>query len=281
MSIKRREETTIKKLLSVAEGKEVFDDDSVKWAKTLYKNNCVNWRGKPTDSERLYSEVIAEKLLESCYLAALKNIEVVEREKPYALKHEYEINPDSNRKEEKFAIRLAKAHNKPENSDIKVECDFCVMDYQIPLKGGKSDRGVGKIDLVATAKDSSKKEVYLLELKKDSSTETLLRCILEIYTYWCQLGHENFIKDFVEAKKLKTNQGLTIIPAILIFKGSLPHNEYEELNEGKRPELAKLIGALEKNMRERQPEYSNPRFKFFEISKVGETYEINECSRKW
>ncbi|MBR5621602.1 MAG: hypothetical protein IKW49_00255 [Opitutales bacterium] len=273
MSIKHGEETTIKELL------EGFDNDSVKWAKTLYKNNCVNWRGKPTDSERPYSEVIAEKLLESCYLAALKNIEVVKRSEPYALKHEYKINPDSNRKEEKFAIRLAKAHNEPENSDIKVECDFCVMGYQIPLKGGQSDRGVGKIDLVATAKDSSKKEVYLLELKKDSSTETLLRCILEIYTYWCQLDHEKFIKNFV--KKLETNQGLTIIPAILIFKGSLPHNEYEELNEGNRPNLAKLIGALEKNMRERQPEYSNPRFKFFEISKVGETYEINECTRKW
>lgn len=163
--------------------------------------------------------------------------------------------------------------------------DFRVMDYQIPLKRVQSDRGVGKIDLVA--KNEQEKEVYLLELKKDSSTETLLRCILEIYTYWCQLDHEKFIKDFAE--KLETNQGLTIIPAILIFKGSLPYNEYEELNkyeelnEGnrpklKRPKLAKLIGALEKNMRERQPEYSNPRFKFFEISKDGETYKINECS---
>lgn len=269
MSIKRREEATIKKLLSVAEGKEVFDNDSVKWAKTLYKNNCVNWRGETTDSERLYSEVIAEKLLESCYLAALKNIEVVKRsESSYALDtHEYEINPDSNREEENFAKELAKAHNEPECSDIEVKCKcFRVMDYQIPLKGGQSDRGVGKIDLVA--KNEQEKEVYLLELKKDSSTETLLRCILEIYTYWCQLDHEKFIKDFAETGKLKTNQGLTIIPAILIFKGSLPYNEYEELNEGKRPELAKLIGALEKNMRERQPEYSNPRFNFFEISKV-------------
>lgn len=121
----------------------------------------------------------------------------------------------------------------------------------------------------------------MLELKKDSSTETLLRCILEIYTYWCQLDHEKFIKDFAETGKLETNQGLTIIPAILIFKGSLPYNEYEELNKGNkgnRSKLAKLIGALEKNMRERQPEYSNPRFKFFEISKDGETYKINECS---
>ena len=270
MSIKRREEATIKKLLSVAEGKEVFDNDSVKWAKTLYKNNCVNWRGETTDSKRLYSEVIAEKLLESCYLAALKNIEVVKRSKSYALvTHKYEINPNSHREEEKFAIGLAKAHNEPECSDIEVKCKcFRVMDYQIPLKSAQSDRGVGKIDLVA--KNEQEKEVYLLELKKDSSTETLLRCILEIYTYWCQLDHEKFIKDFAETKprKLETNQGLTIIPAILIFKGSLPYNEYEELNEGKRPELAKLIGALEKNMRERQPEYSNPRFNFFEISKV-------------
>ena len=239
----------------------------------------MNWRGKPTDSERPYSEVIAEKLLESCYLAALKNIEVVERLNSYALEHKYEINPNSNRGEEKIAIRMAKAHNEPEYSDIEVKCKcFSIMDYQIPLKSVQSDRGVGKIDLVAT--DPPKKEVYLLELKKDSSTETLLRCILEIYTYWCQLNHEKFIKDFAEAEKLETNQGLTIIPAILIFKGSLPYNEYEELNKGNRPELAKLIGALEKNMRERQPEYSNPRFNFFEISKV-ETYKINECSRKW
>ena len=272
MSIKRREETTIKKLL------EVFDNDSVKWAKTLYKNNCVNWRGETTDTKRPYSEVIAEKLLESCYLAALKNIEVVKRSNSYAPDtHKCEINPNSNREEEKIAIRVAKAHNEPEYSD-----SFRVMDYQIPLKSVQSDRGVGKIDLVA--KNEQEKEVYLLELKKDSSTETLLRCILEIYTYWCQLDHEKFIKDFAETGKLETNQGLTIIPAILIFKGSLPYNEYEELNKGNkgnRSKLAKLIGALEKNMRERQPEYSNPRFKFFEISKDGEAYKINECSRKW
>ena len=38
--------------------------------------------------------------------------------------------------------------------------------------------------------------VYILELKKSDSEETMLRCVLEGYTYLQTLNKEKFLKDF-------------------------------------------------------------------------------------
>ena len=59
-----------------------------------------------------------------------------------------------------------------------------ILDYQVPLKNKSTDKGLGKIDLISV-KESSKpgtKIIYFLELKKDNSKETLLRCLLEVYS---------------------------------------------------------------------------------------------------
>ena len=56
--------------------------------------------------------------------------------------------------------------------------------------------------------------MYLLEFKKPDSKETLLRCILEAYTYYKQVNCSKLLKDFglpVDSK---------IIPAVLIYKQS-------------------------------------------------------------
>ena len=64
-----------------------------------------------------------------------------------------------------------------------------VIDYQVPLKAtsGGDDSGLGKIDLLTRTGDT----VYLLEVKEPNNSESPLRAILEIYTYWRQLGGED------------------------------------------------------------------------------------------
>lgn len=87
-----------------------------------------------------------------------------------------------------------------------------IVDYQVPLKHNKSDcEGMGKIDLLSKIDDTA----YLLELKVPDSTEHPLRAIMEIYTYWQQLGGndcEEFIKKSaaIGANKFKK--------AIVIFE---------------------------------------------------------------
>ena len=70
-----------------------------------------------------------------------------------------------------------------------------IKDYQTPLKGSQKDPH-GEIDLFAV--DDNNKIVSLIELKikKDKKTDTLLRSVLEIYTYFNNLNKEKFLRNF-------------------------------------------------------------------------------------
>ena len=112
-----------------------------------------------------------------------------------------------------------------------------IIDYETPLKtpcpSEDENVGVGKIDLVAH--DAKKKKVFLLELKTENNEEPLLRCALEIYTYWKQLNHVKFLKDFGIAP------GTPIEPAILIFKNCCQHCEYKSKISKYTNELIKAL----------------------------------------
>lgn len=64
-----------------------------------------------------------------------------------------------------------------------------IVDYQVPLKtpGDSDNSGLGKIDLLALNGDT----LYLLEVKEPNNEESPLQAILEIYTYWKQLGGDD------------------------------------------------------------------------------------------
>ena len=94
-----------------------------------------------------------------------------------------------------------------------------MCDFQTPLKGSEKDSGVGEIDLFSYNKKTN--TVYLLELKREDNKESILRCVLEIYTYWKQLRHENFLKDF----KLPSNA--KIVPAVLVFQNGKQHKQFQ------------------------------------------------------
>ena len=105
-----------------------------------------------------------------------------------------------------------------------------IIDYQTPLKTCRHDSAV-KVDLLSY----DGKVLRFLELKKRDSTETMLRCVLEGYTYLKTADTEKLLSDF----QLPPD---TIIKASpFVFSGSEQHKEFLE----NRPQLKKLMALLD------------------------------------
>ena len=88
----------------------------------------------------------------------------------------------------------------------------------MPIKDVHGDKA-GKIDLIAFSESDS--ALYLLEFKKPDSKETLLRCVLEAYTYYKQVNQAKLLSDF----ELPVYSN--IIPAVLIYKQSFAATSLE------------------------------------------------------
>ena len=113
-----------------------------------------------------------------------------------------------------------------------------IIDYQIPLKN-KLYNNAGKIDLLFFDENTS--DLNLTELKYEGNLDTLLRTILEIYTYYKIIDKDKLIKEFEKYKKIKVKQ---IKSNILLWENSLAYNELLEINENKRKNLKQLIEKL-------------------------------------
>lgn len=197
----------------------------LKNAKNLYNSSCINWKGKPLDSKEYYTEVISRELWEPKKLVLLEKIDQINRVNYNISTHDGHHNGETNRAEEISAMRL---------KGKKLEKLGLVIEYQVPLKEKRSD-DAGKIDLVTC----TNKSVYIVELKYIGNKETLLRAILEIWTYYKQLNKINFLNSFKLQKQNKTED---IRKAVLLSVGCNAYNEAKDLK--KRPELKKLAKAL-------------------------------------
>ena len=198
----------------------------LKNAKNLYKSKCINWKGKTLDSKEYYTEVISRELLKAEKLVLLDKIDQINRVNYNVDTHDGKHNGNTNRDEEIFAMRL---------KCKKLEKLGFVIEYQVPLKEKRSD-DAGKIDLVTSTNES----IYIVELKYVGNKETLLRAILEIWTYYKQLNKVNFLKSFKLLKQNKTND---IRKAVLLSVCCNAYNEAEELS--KRPKLKQFAKALD------------------------------------
>ena len=199
--------------------------DSSKDMSTLYTQTFINYTGKTTDTKEKYTEVIAEWLIKNFNL--FDNIKKITRQSSYKVdthdgKHN---NQNSNRLEEIMAIEIF--NQKSLNILGKV------LDYQTPLKNERDDKA-GKIDIVSYNKDI--KTVYLLELKKEDNEETMLRCVLEIFTYSKTLDKDKFLEDFNLPKDTK------IKASPLVFFNSFQH---KEMVEGDNKFLKQLMDKLD------------------------------------
>lgn len=174
---------------------------------TLYKKPFINYRGKTSDTREKHTEVLAAALLEN--IAILEAIPSVPRNKGYKIKtHDGTTKAEnSNREEERIALSM---FGKEYGGIGKI------IDYQVPLKNTSEDIGLGKIDLLAYDGQT----LRLLELKKPKSTETLLRCVLEVYTYWHIADHGVLRASF----RLSSNTAIG--KAALIYPDCVAYTDY-------------------------------------------------------
>ena len=197
--------------------------------RSFYKQDFVNYVGKTKDSKEYYTEIIAEWLLS--HVDLFNKIKLINREGSYRIEsHDGKIiNQESNRAEEKIVMKLFDySQNKGEIFDKIGK----IIDYQTPLKNVQTD-DAGKIDLLAYNEDTD--TLRILELKKSDSKETMLKCLLEVYTYLKIVNKVKLLKDFGLPKD-------TIVKAspLVFFEGM----QYKEMQED-RKNLKKLMEKME------------------------------------
>ena len=199
--------------------------------KNFYKKEFVNYSGETSDTKEYYTEIIAEWLLDNFYL--FDTIKMISRESSYKVKtHDGKIKAEnSNREEEKIAMEL---FDYSQNKGVTFDIIGKIIDYQTPLKNVQKD-DVGKIDLLAYNKDSDTGILRILELKKADSDETMLRCVLEAYTYLKIADKAKLLKDFGLPED-------TIVKAcpFVFFEGE----QYKEMQED-RKYLKELMKKLD------------------------------------
>lgn len=192
---------------------------------TFYQQDFINYRGKTTDTDQFYTEVVADFALSNIE-KFLHDIPKITRLKDYNQKHDGSYSEGTGRDEEIIAIKMFR---KSQKENYWYSSIGKIIDYQTPLKSKRADVA-GKIDLLSY----DGKILRILELKKPSSTESMLRCVLEGYTYLKTVDEGKLIIDF----------GLpsdTIVEAapFAFWKG----NQWVEWQE-KRPALHSLCEML-------------------------------------
>ena len=204
-----------------------------KFAANFYKSAVVNYKGKVTGSKDLYSEVIAETLINDNFIKDWLNLIPV-RPEHFKINHpNTDENVDAlkitNRKEEILAKLLFYQGN--------VDGLGYIFDYQTPLKATQND-SYGKIDLLGYNKDNKCYSVIQLKYRPSGSEETLLRCVLEAYTYYRLL-------DIKQINSVKEHEGIQQLKKLHGYKHT---NEAELVVLFDERSCAKEDGGAETNL---------------------------------
>lgn len=196
----------------------------------FYKEPFVNYRGQTTDGEGLYTEIVAEWVIK--HIDVFQNIAPLKRQGPYFTAGHDGIPArlNSNREEELIAKKIFRQGELPIVGRI--------LDYQTPLKNRQKDKA-GKIDLLAY----DGRILRILELKEPKSTETMLRCVLEGYTYLKTIDTEKLIEDFNRYAGANIPKETAVKAGPLVFRGGSQDLEMQEPRP--RPMLRELIKRLD------------------------------------
>lgn len=194
----------------------------------LYRQDCVNYSGKTSDTNEYYTEVISEWLIK--HIALLKSINPLPRDRAYFVDgHDGVVNNEkSNRGEEIMAKRM---------KGKEYALIGKIIDYQIPLK----DKNEGKIDLLSYDGTTAR----ILELKAPGNIkESMLRCVLEGYTYLKSVDEKKLLAGLREKQEqfgihLPTDCRLKSSPLVY-----LNGRQHDEMNN-KHPNLQKLMQLLD------------------------------------
>lgn len=187
----------------------------------FYQQDFINYRGRTTDTNEYYTEITAAWCCDN--IGMLYAIPRITRACDYRIASHDGIPNTlvSNREEELIAMAMFR------QGELSVIGN--VIDYQTPLKNKRTDRA-GKIDLLAYDGTT----LRLLELKEPDSKETMLRCVLEGYTYLRTVDVKKLLSDF--GLPLNTK----VIACPFVFYGKAQHREMQE----NRPQLMRLMSLL-------------------------------------
>ncbi len=235
-----------KKIINMKKTKKETIDEfkkEISDIENLYKSKCINWTGKTKDTNELYSEIISNELLRN--LKEFDKISTITRTNTYCRKNHCNIEIDicnSNRDEENFAKRI---------TGLKLEGLGRIKDYQIPLKDTRTDKGLGKIDLISFNEET--KTLYLIELKYKNNKETLLRATLESYTYFKIVDKIKLVNDCFNSEEFILNKvynsinpnEINIKSAVLVVPKCNAYDELESIKLEERPKLKALALALD------------------------------------
>ncbi len=224
---------------------------------TFYKQGFVNYKGKTRDTKEYYTEILAQWCFDNKDL--FNNIKMITRDESYFINsHDgKQSNVNSRRDEEITAKEIFKQNVLGMLGEI--------IDYQTPLKNEMTEEA-GKIDLLSF----DGKVLRVLELKREKSKtpETMIRCVLEGYTYFKICNWNKLKGDFASKVVIPVNSMVEVSP--LVF---LDEYQCKELREG-RP-------VLEKLMREWKIKpyfiYKNERENFY---RVVDDYRLTKCKLK-
>ena len=182
-----------------------------KFAANFYKVPIINYKGHVTDKSKVnntrYSEVIADTLVSKGYIKTWLELEPL-RPNHFDTGHNHSESVDinklqiSNRKEEILAKLLFYQR------DVK-DLGY-IFDYQTPLKAVKSD-SYGKVDLLGYNSKDKCYSIIELKYRPSGSEETLLRCVLEAYTYYK-------LFDLNQIESAQDHNGITELRALKDYK---------------------------------------------------------------
>lgn len=115
-----------------------------------------------------------------------------------------------------------------------------ILDHQVPLLAKKSK---AVIDLLSYSSDRNC--LYILELKEPQSNESLLKCVLEAYTYYRRIGD---IARFKASFNVPSTANIVIAP--LVFMASPQFKSYEMLKTTAHEQL-RLFRMIDEDMKAR------------------------------
>ena len=112
---------------------------------------------------------------------------------------------------------------------------YPICDYEVPTL----DKSGRVIDAVARCSDD---RVCIYEAKNNMSTETLLRCLMEAFTYSLLINRDRFRESFGVGKKGR----IVICP--LIFEGTVPYSDLMGVksNANEKQLFSRFVKELER-----------------------------------
>mgnify|MGYP000487926938 CR=1 FL=1 len=210
-SDKSKDFETIFRVKPSSEVENVKLTEEQKFAANFYKAPIINYKGHVSGKSKVnntrYSGVIADTLVSKGYIKSWLELQPL-RPNHFDTGHNHSESVDinklqiSNRKEEILAKLL---FYQREVKDLGY-----IFDYQTPLKKDRSN-SYGKIDLLGYNSKDKCYSIIELKYRPSGSDETILRCVLEAYTYYK-------LFDLNQIESTQNHKGITELRALKDYK---------------------------------------------------------------